>query len=251
VLCIRHPAIGFVTERRRLLPGRPFAEHCFAWNAAEAAVAALRAAPGARVLLLEQAELADTGSLARRLAGFLGVPPARLPDAPLPDPVPSLSRTAWTLPEIELFAGICGAAPEDLAAAARTRPLDLLATLRDGQGRAEGGLALRWPPYGPGLRLRLPAGACRLTLPMLWPGGRDRLSLFLAAATQPVELELLVAGSLTRRPLLARALRLEPGEGGEIAAILPAADELLDLTLSAAPAEATGLELRQARLYRL
>lgn len=247
LLCLRAPALGFVAGRRRRCPERPFAEHCLAWNAAEAALAAL--AP--RALVLEQAELDDAAALARRLGEVLDAPPAALPEPPPATPPLSLADMPWTLPEIELFAGLCGAAPEDLAAAARRRPLDLLAALRDGQGRAAGGLSLRWPPQGAGLQLRLPAAPCRLSVAMLWPGGRDRLSLFLAGATRPVELELLVAGSLTRRPLLACALRLEPGEDAEVAATLPAADELLDVTLSAAPAEGTGLELRQARLYRL
>jgi hypothetical protein len=262
-LCVWRHGIGFVDSRRRALPHLSFAEHCRVWAASQDAVAALRQRFGARVMVVEHREMAEAAeTLAQRLARFCEVPessmarlPALLSGAAGPPP-PSLAATRWNAPEVEIFAGFCGAAmtlagyPLDLAAAIRARPLDLLRAIRTGGARSEGAMRLAMPQgHRGGVLLRMEAeGPGRLRLPALAPAGRDRLQMHLTAAGQPLLLELRLEGSLTRRPLMLRPLRLSPGENAEIEARLPASDELLDLVVSAAPAAGAAFELRSAIL---
>jgi hypothetical protein len=215
----------------------------------------LRDGFGDRVLVVGRHEAAP--DVARRVATFLDLP-AGAPwemawpghaDAPL-----TLAQTSWTLPEIDLFSGLCGPAmrrighPPDNAAAARTRPLDLLEVIQAGQAVTDGGLRLGRRPGPHGVRLRLSPGEGSLCLPLLWPAGRAQLALQLKALHWPVELELRVRGSLSRRQVLQRALRLEPGTLTEIEAVLPDTDELLDLMLIGAPAESVDVDLHRGRL---
>lgn len=266
--CVWRHGVGFVDSRRRALPHLSFADHCLTWAASQDAIATLAARFGGRVLLVAHHDMArDMAGVARRLAGFLGLEEAAAAELPMVDwpgraaaaaPPAALARTSWTLPEIELFDGLCGEAmrrigdPPDRAAAARARPMDLVEAVQAGQARTGGALRLGLPRApDAGLRLRLSPGQGRLSLPSLWPAGRDRLELHLGGATRPVAMEWRLVGSLSRRPLLQRAVRLEPGSDVEVTARLPPTDELLDLVLLTDTAEAAAFEWRQARLFRL
>ena len=262
-----------VESRLQYLPHSDFASHCLAWAKAMQVALRLREVFPARTLLIRHQDLTvGRKAVAERLADFCSVSKGaceeveRLLSAALTDRTTAVSqseafdvaRSAWSMPEIEIFHDVCGdmcaqlGCSIDLGLAERLRPLDLVSELLEGRWSLSGLSGSKPERTGTALlanALRAPAGPGS----PLVVGGRTKLRLDIRPQQleEDLGLRLEVTDCLSRRVILASSFTVRPGEDLHVGETIQPNGGMVEIGLAqvgGTPSTAFSLSLEQASL---